>query len=86
MTLAGCARAADSPPPSPAPDYAQAAAWAAWPSRVSGAHTVPPASRGFVDLLTFFGSYHIFDYTLFYTNVRINARQRVAAWRAADTS
>jgi hypothetical protein len=40
-------------------------------------------SRGFVNLLTLFGSYHILDYNLFYTNIRINAGQRVAAWRAA---
>jgi hypothetical protein len=39
-------------------------------------------SRGFFDLLTLFGSYHIFDYNLFYTNIRVNAQQRVAAWRA----
>lgn len=46
-----------------------------------------PWSRhaGFVDLLTFFGSYHILDYNLFYANVRINALQRVAAWRAAHS-
>lgn len=43
-------------------------------------------SSGFVDLLTFSGSYHIFDYNLFYTNIRINAQQRVAAWRAVHTS
>jgi hypothetical protein len=42
-------------------------------------------SRGFVNLLTLFGSYHIFDYNLFYTNIRINAGQRVAAWRAAHS-
>jgi len=196
MMHAGCARAADSPSP-PAPDYGQAAAWAAWPGRASGADTVPPGlddglpdaqkadiffihpttylsgvrsgttdssrqhsrlvwlegsyqhidrrkpvcvnplywtvggeapaaanlgslpavragadlrppiphltgarcqgaalevaipwskSGGFVDLLTPFGSYHIFDYNIFYTNIRINAQQRVAAWRAAHTS
>jgi hypothetical protein len=39
--------------------------------------------RGFADLLTFFGSYHVFDYNLFYTNIRVNAAQRVAAHRAA---
>ena len=39
-------------------------------------------SHGFFDLLTLFGSYHIFDYNLFYTNIRVNAQQRVAAWRA----
>jgi len=43
-------------------------------------------SGGFVNPLTLFGSYHIFDYKLFYTNIRINAQQRLAAWRAAHTS
>jgi hypothetical protein len=39
--------------------------------------------RGFANLLTFFGSYHILDYNLFYTNIRVNAAERVAAYRAA---
>ena len=44
---------------------------------------IPWSKRhGFSDLLTLFGSYHIFDYNLFYTNIRVNAQQRVAAWRA----
>jgi hypothetical protein len=38
--------------------------------------------RGFSDLLTFFGSYHIFDYNLFYANIRANARARVHAYDA----
>jgi Protein of unknown function (DUF3089) len=41
--------------------------------------------RGFTDLLSLFGSYHIFDYNLFYTNIRVNARQRIAAWRSLNT-
>lgn len=46
---------------------------------------IPFAQRaGFSDVLTLFGSYHIFDYNLFYTNIRLNALQRLAAWRAAD--
>jgi hypothetical protein len=40
--------------------------------------------RGFTDLLTLFGSYHIFDYNLFYVNIRVNARERLAAWREAQ--
>jgi hypothetical protein len=40
-------------------------------------------SRGFINLLTLFGNYHIYDYNLFYTNIRTNAEQRVAAWLAA---
>ena len=39
--------------------------------------------RGFSDVLTFFGSYHIFDYNLFYTNIRANAKARVSAHHAA---
>jgi hypothetical protein len=46
--------------------------------------SIPLAERsGFVDPLTMLGSYHIFDYNIFYTNIRINAEQRVLAWRAA---
>ena len=39
--------------------------------------------RGFADLLTLFGSYHIFDYNLFWGNIRGNATARVSAFRAA---
>ena len=41
LVTGGCARAADATPP-PAPDYARAESWAAWPGRPSGADTVPP--------------------------------------------
>jgi hypothetical protein len=34
----------------------------------------------FSDLLTLFGSYHDFDYHLFYMNIRQNAGERVAAF------
>jgi len=45
---------------------------------------IPAGKRaGFTDLLTFFGSYHIYDYNIFYANIRANARQRVLAYRAA---
>jgi hypothetical protein len=40
--------------------------------------------RGFTDVLSLFGSYHVFDYNLFYTNIRLNAQQRLSAWRAAN--
>jgi Protein of unknown function (DUF3089) len=39
--------------------------------------------RGFSGMFTLLGSYHIFDYNLFYTNIRVNAQQRVLAWHAA---
>lgn len=39
--------------------------------------------RGFTDVLSLFGSYHLFDYNLFYTNIRVNARERIVAWRTA---
>lgn len=39
---------------------------------------------GFSGMFTFLGSYHIFDYNLFYTNIRVNAKQRVSAYRAAQ--
>ncbi|HYL71250.1 MAG TPA: hypothetical protein VEY89_08115, partial [Candidatus Dormibacteraeota bacterium] len=38
--------------------------------------------RGFADLLTLFGSYHIYDYNLFYVNIRSNALERINAWHA----
>jgi hypothetical protein len=38
------------------------------------------ASAGFSDVLTLFGSYHDFDYNLFYMNIRQNAVERVAAY------
>ncbi|HEX4376182.1 MAG TPA: DUF3089 domain-containing protein [Steroidobacteraceae bacterium] len=38
--------------------------------------------RGFADMLTLFGSYHIYDYSLFYANIRENAEERVAAYLA----
>jgi hypothetical protein len=45
---------------------------------------IPAGNRsGFKDLLTFFGSYHIYDYNIFYANIRANVRQRVLAYRAA---
>jgi len=37
----------------------------------------------FRDLLTFGGSYHDFDYSLFYMNIRTNALERSHAWLAA---
>jgi hypothetical protein len=45
---------------------------------------IPAGKRsGFMDLLTFFGSYHIYDYNIFYANIRANVRQRVLAYHAA---
>jgi len=38
--------------------------------------------RGFADALTLFGSYHVFDYGVFYTNIRVNARERIRTYRA----
>jgi hypothetical protein len=37
---------------------------------------------GFTDILTVFGSYHDFDYNLFYMSIHQNAQDRVTAfWR-----
>ena len=45
--------------------------------------SIPFSKRhGFADLLTLMGSYHVFDYNLFYTNIRLNARDRIRAFRA----
>lgn len=47
--------------------------------------SIPFWSRGrFSDMLTLFGSYHDFDYHLFYMNIRQNAVDRVAAFVAHD--
>jgi hypothetical protein len=46
--------------------------------------SIPWGERhGFADLLTLFGSYHIFDYNLFYLNIRSNAAERTAAFRTS---
>jgi hypothetical protein len=42
--------------------------------------------HGFADLLTVFGSYHIYDYSLFYANIRANAVQRAEAFMTGGTS
>ena len=39
--------------------------------------------RGFANPLTLFGSYHVYDYNVFYTNIRVNAEERVQAYRDA---
>jgi hypothetical protein len=45
---------------------------------------IPPSKRrGFANALTLFGSYHVYDYSIFYTNIRTNAEERVRAYRAA---
>jgi hypothetical protein len=40
--------------------------------------------RHFRDPLTLFGSYHDFDYSLFYMNIRANAILRCKTWLAAN--
>ena len=48
--------------------------------RVAIPWSAPP---GFADLLSrFSGSYHVYDYNLFYLNIRGNALERAAAYRA----
>ena len=39
--------------------------------------------RGFANVLTFSGSYRVFDYNLFYTKIHLNAAERVAAYHAS---
>jgi Protein of unknown function (DUF3089) len=41
--------------------------------------------RGFADALTLAGSYHVFDYNIFYSNIRVNARERIRAFHAGGT-
>jgi hypothetical protein len=36
--------------------------------------------HGFADALTLFGSYHLYDYNLFYANIRLNSLLRAAAF------
>jgi hypothetical protein len=44
---------------------------------------IPFGNRhGFADALTLFGSYHIYDYNLFYSNIRTNASERTSAFFA----
>jgi hypothetical protein len=37
--------------------------------------------HGFSNVMTLAGSYHVFDYNLFYTNIRVNVRERISAFR-----
>jgi hypothetical protein len=47
--------------------------------------SIPMSQRhGFANLLTLFGSYHILDYNLFYTNIRVNVQQRVSAYQSGS--
>ncbi len=45
-------------------------------------HVQIPLSKrhGFADALTLLGSYHVFDYNLFYSNIRVNVRDRIAVF------
>jgi hypothetical protein len=58
-------------------------------ARCDGAllHVDIPLSKrhGFANALTLFGSYHVYDYNLFYTNIRTNAEERVRAYRQEVT-
>jgi hypothetical protein len=48
---------------------------------------IPFSKRhGFANVLTLLGSYHVFDYNLFYTNIRFNVRDRIRAFGAASHS
>ena len=42
--------------------------------------------RGFANPLLLSGSYHLYDYNLFYVNIRTNAQERVTAWRKTATA
>lgn len=45
---------------------------------------IPFSQRArFSDVLTLFGSYHVFDYNLFYANIRFNAKERVGSFRSS---
>jgi hypothetical protein len=45
--------------------------------------SIPLRQRhGFSNVMTLAGSYHVFDYNLFYTNIRVNVRERISAFRA----
>lgn len=48
---------------------------------------IPFFNSAFHDLLSrIYGSYHVFDYGLFYENIRLNAIRRVAAWNDAHSN
>jgi hypothetical protein len=40
--------------------------------------------RGFADVLTLLGSYHVYDYNLFYLNIRRNALERVQGFKGTE--
>jgi len=40
----------------------------------------------FSDILTLFGSYHVFDYNLFYANIRLNTKQLGSAFAAVSAA
>jgi hypothetical protein len=45
--------------------------------------SIPLRQRhGFSNVMTLAGSYHVFDYNIFYTNIRVNVRERISAFRA----
>jgi hypothetical protein len=45
--------------------------------------SIPLRQRhGFSNVMTVAGSYHVFDYNIFYTNIRVNVRERISAFRA----
>lgn len=46
--------------------------------------SIPLRQRhGFMNVMTLAGSYHVFDYNLFYSNIRVNARERIRAFHEA---
>ena len=57
-------------------------------ARCSAGHLevdIPLSQRAhFSDMLTLFGSYHVFDYNLFYANIRLNAKERVLGFLGGE--
>jgi hypothetical protein len=46
--------------------------------------SIPLRQRhGFINVMTLAGSYHVFDYSLFYANIRVNVRARISAYHEA---
>ncbi len=75
----GALPTADEPPGAPDP-------------RITGAHckagvlyASPPDGKGYSGFVLPGGNYHIYDYNLFYMNIRRNVAQRVEAFLAAPT-
>ncbi len=64
------------PMPAPVPGVTGAAC----ENGLLGVDVIPSQKDHYTDILTRIGIYHVFDYGLFYMNIRANLAARIAAW------